>query len=118
MSINHLDFVWQPYKLFSGTLKVVDVAVNGLKVSVSDAKEPQEKSTFDLNAELLLPVQVVVENFLLTDIQFQQGSTVQKLEKLQLALTTEGDQLKIKALSVNAEPVVATLKGQMTLGKS
>ena len=50
IAINHLALTWQPYKLFSGTLKIVDVAVNGLNVSVSDAKEPQEKSTFDLNA--------------------------------------------------------------------
>ena len=117
IAINNLALTWQPYKLFSGTLKIVDVAVNGLNVGVSDAKEPQEKSTFDLNAELLLPVQIVIENFLLTDMQFQQGDFAQTLKKLQLALVTEGDQLKIKALSVNAEPVVATLKGQMTLGK-
>ena len=98
IAIKNLAFAWQPYELFSGTLKIVDVVLNGLNVSVTETKEPQEKSSFDLNAELLLPVQIVIENFLLTDMQFHKGDFVQKLEKLQLALATEGDQLKIKAL--------------------
>ena len=117
IAINNFAFAWQPYALFSGTLKIADVVINGLNVSVTETKEPPEKSGFDLNAELLLPVQIVIENFLLTDMQFHKGDSVQKLEKLQLALATEGNQLKIKALDVNAQPIAATVKGQMTLGK-
>ena len=117
IAINNFAFAWQPYGLFSGTLKVTNVVINGLNVSVTETKEPQEKSGFDLNAERQLPVQIVIENFLLTDMQFHKGDSVQKLEKLQLALATEGDQLKIKALDVNAQPIAATAKGQMTLGK-
>jgi translocation and assembly module TamB len=70
-----------------------------------------------MNAELVLPVQIVIENFLLTDIQFHKGGSVQNLEKLQLALATKGDQLKIKTLAVNAKPITATVQGQMRLGK-
>ena len=86
-------------------------------MSVIETKEPQEKSSFDLNAELLLPVRIVIENFLLTDMQFHKGDFVQNLEKLHLALATEGDQLKISKLTVNAKPIAATAQGQMTLGK-
>ena len=115
--IKHFAFTWQPARLFSGTLKIIDVAVNGLTMTVTDAKVPQEQSSFDLNAELLLPVQIVIENFLLTDLQFYHGDLAQKLKKLQLALATEGDQLKIISLAVNAHPLAATAQGQMTLGK-
>ncbi len=115
--INHFAFTWQPARLFSGTLKIIDVTVNSLTMTVTDAKVPQEQSSFDLNAELLLPVQIVIENFLLTDMQFYHNDLVQKLEKLQLALTTEGDQLKIISLAVNAQPLAVTAQGQMTLGK-
>ena len=115
--IDNFAFSWQPYGLLSGTLKIADVVINGLNVSVIDTKEPQEKSNFDLTAELKLPVQIVIENFLLTDMQFQKGDFVQKLEKLQIALATEGDQLKINTLNVNAQPIVATVQGMMTLGK-
>jgi len=117
IAIKNLAFAWQPYGLLSGTLRIADVVVNGLNVSVIETKEPQEESSFDLNAELLLPVQIVIENFLLTDMQFHKGDFVQNLEKLQLALATEGDQLKISKLAVNAKPIAATVQGQMTLGK-
>ncbi len=117
IAIKHFAFAWQPKELLSGTLKIVDVVLDGLNVSVTETKEPQEKSGFDLNAELLLPVQIVIENFLLTDMQFHKGDFVQNLEKLQLVLATEGDQLKITSLAINAKPVAATAQGQMTLGK-
>jgi len=117
IAIKNLALIWRPYELFSGTLNIVDVAFNGVNVSVIETKEPQEESSFDLNAELLLPVRIVIENFLLTDMQFHKADFVQKLEKLQLALATEGDQLKIKALEVDAKPIAATAQGQMTLGK-
>lgn len=117
VAIDNFVFAWQPGQLFSGTLKIIDVVVTDVNVSVTGTKEPQEKSTFDLNAKWLLPVQIVVDNFLLTDMQFHQDDAVQKLEKLQLALATEGDQLKITSLVVNAQAIAATVKGQMTLGK-
>ena len=86
IAIDNLAFAWQPYGLLSGTLKIADVVIKGLNVRVIDTKEPQEKSSFDLTAELLLPVRIVVENFLLTDMQFHKGDFVQNLEKLHLAL--------------------------------
>ena len=117
IAIDNLAFAWRPYGLLSGTLKISDVAINGLNVRVIDTEEPQEKSPFDLTAELKLPVQIVIDNFLLTDMQFQKGDRVQKLEKLHIALATEGDQLKIKTLTFDAQPITATAKGQVTLGK-
>jgi len=104
INVDNLAFAWQPYGLISGTLKIADVVINGLNVSVIDTKEPQEKSNFDLTAELKLPVQIVIENFLLTNMQFQKGDFVQTLEKLQIALATEGDQLKIKTLKAPSSP--------------
>ena len=117
VAIKYIAFAWKPYELFSGTLKIVDVVLDSLNVSVIETKKPPEESGFNLNAELRLPVRIVIENFLLTDMEFHKGDFVQKLEKLQLALATEGDQLKIKALTVNAKPIAATAQGQMRLGK-
>lgn len=117
IAINNLAFAWQPYQLFRGTLKIVDVALNGLNVSVTETKEPQEQSGFDLNAELLVPVRIVVENFLLTDMRFHKADFVQNLEKLQLALATEGDQLRISKLAVDAKPIAVKAQGRIILGK-
>ncbi len=117
IDIDDLAFAWQPYGLLSGAVKIADVVINGLNMRVIDTKKPQEKSNFDLTAELKLPVQIVIENFLLTDMRFQKGDFVQTLQKLQIALATEGDQLKIKTLNLDAGPISATVQGQMTLGK-
>ena len=117
IAIDKLIFAWQPYQLISGTLKIVDVEINGLNVFVKETKKSREKSGFDLNAQLLLPVKIVIENFLLTDMQFHKGDSAQNLQKLQLRLATVSDQLKIISLAVNAKPIAATAQGQMTLGK-
>jgi len=117
IAINNLSFAWRPYELFSGTLKISDVVINGLNVSVTETNKPREESRFDLNAERLLPVRIFIENVLLTDMQFHKGDFVQNLEKLHLALATEDDQLKISKLAINAKPIAATAQGQITLGK-
>ncbi len=117
IDVKSLALTWRPLKLFSGRLKIVEVAVNGVKVDVKEAKEPEQESSIDLKAELVLPVRIDIENFMLTEMQFRKGDFVQEIEKLQLALATEGDQLKINDLTVDAGPIAAKAQGQVTLGK-
>ena len=117
IAIDKLALAWQPYQLLLGTLKIADVVVDGLRLSLLDVKQPQAESSFDLNAEWFLPVKVVIDKILLTDIQYQQADFVQKIKAVQLSLTTEQDQIKIMSLAVNAQPIVIKLKGDMTLGK-
>jgi len=117
VAVKKLVFVWQPSKLFSGTLKIVDMTMEGVNISLTETTPPPEKSGFDLNAELRLPVQIVIENLLLTDLTFQQGEQVQQLEKLHLSAFTEHGRLNIVSLDVNAKPGTATAKGHMGLGK-
>jgi translocation and assembly module TamB len=119
IDLKQFRFVWQPSKLWTGTLKIVDVTLDGVNVSLSDAKQPEEKqpSTFDFNAPLALPIDVIVENFLLTNVQFQQGATLQTVEKLQLIAKTEHGQLLIQTLAIDAKPLAASLHGQVALGK-
>jgi len=116
VAVKKLAFAWQPSKLFSGTLKIVDVTLEQVNVSLTETP-PSEESGFDLNAELRLPVQIVIENLLLTNLTFQQGEQIQQLEKLHLSAFTEHGRLNIVSLTVNAKPGVATAKGQMGLGK-
>ena len=46
IAINNLAFAWRPYELFSGTLKIVDVALNGLNVSVTESKRAARRERF------------------------------------------------------------------------
>lgn len=116
ITVKNLVFAWQPSKLFSGVLKIVDITLNDVKVSPTGAVPP-EKSTFDPNAELRLPVQIVIENLLLTDLTFPQGDQLQHLEKLHLAAFTEHGRVNIVSLDIHAKPASATAKGQIGLGK-
>ncbi|TAK64757.1 MAG: hypothetical protein EPO18_02340 [Methylobacter sp.] len=116
VAVKNVVFAWHPSQLFSGTLKIIDITLNGLSISLAETP-PKEKSTFDFNAELRLPVQIVIENLLLTDLKFQQGDQIQQLEKLHLSAFTEHDRLNLVSLEINAKPVAATAKGQMGLGK-
>jgi translocation and assembly module TamB len=119
VDLKQFRFVWQPQKLWTGTVKIVDITLDGVNVSLSDTKQPEEKqpSTFDFNAPLALPIDVIVENLLLTNVQFQQGATLQIVEKLQLIAKTEHGQLLIQTLAIDAKPLAASLHGQVALGK-
>jgi len=116
VAVKDLVFAWQPSRLFSGTLRIIDININGVNVSVTGTAPP-EKSSFDPDAELRLPVQVVLENLLLTDLTFQQGEQPQQLEKLHLSAFTEHGRLNLVSLDINAKPGTATAKGHMGLGK-
>ena len=117
VAINKLVFAWRPAKLFSGTLKIIELTLNGANLSVTEAPAQEETSPFDMNAEFGLPVQIELDNLLLTDLRFQQGDQVQALQKLQLSALTEHGRLTIVSLAVNAEALAATAQGQIGLGK-
>jgi len=116
IAIDKLVFAWHPSKLFSGTLKIGDITVNGVNVSVAKPATPPEKSSFDLNVGVALPVQIALENLLVTNLTFQQGDQIHHLEQLHLSAFTEHGRLHIVSLSVDAEPIAATATGHIGLG--
>ncbi len=117
VTAKQLIFVWQPSKLFSGTLKIVDLALDQLSVIVADSAPSEAPGGFDFNAEFGLPLQVAIENLLLTNASFQQGEQRQQLDKLQLSAFTEQGLLHIVSLSVNAKPLTALFTGRVGLGR-
>jgi len=116
IAFKNLVFAWQASELFSGNLTIADLAVNGLNVNLSPSKD-QSKSGFDVNTELWLPLNLVIENFLLTDAQFGSGDQAHKLTKLQFSAATDQHQLKINSLVVNTPELNTALQGQVGLGK-
>ncbi len=116
VAVNKLVLTWQPSQLFSGVFKIVDVTANDINISLTETA-PAEPSTFDLNADFPLPVQIAIENLLLTNLTVQQNGQQQHLEQLHLSAFTEQGRLNIVSLSINAEPAELTAQGQMGLGK-
>jgi translocation and assembly module TamB len=86
-------------------------------VTIRKAEKPKDEAPFDFRAELRLPVEVAVENLLLTDARLQSDEQAYELARLRLAAATEQGTLSVSLLDINAKPVVATAQGQVTLGK-
>lgn len=111
VTLNKLVFAWQPAKLFSGTLKIVDMSLADVNVSMTGAASPpQEKSSFDL-AAFRLPLAIIIENLWVTNFVFQQGEQSQRLEKLHITVLTDaarrlvirGDWHKLNGAQIGSE---------------
>ncbi len=117
VDVKNLAFAWRPRELLSGTVKIIDLTLNGVTVNIRKPETPKDEAPFDFRAELRLPVEIAVENLLLTDARLKSGEQVYELARLRLTAATEQGRLSVSLLEVNAKPVVATVQGQVTLGK-
>jgi translocation and assembly module TamB len=116
--VQQIVLAWQPRQLLNATLKINELSANEAKISLTPSNEAKpESNPFDFDAQLMLPLDVVLEKLLLTNIQYQQGEQTQTLQKLQLGAKTEHNQLIIETLDINAAPLAANLHGQVHLGK-
>ncbi|MGR8980531.1 MAG: translocation/assembly module TamB domain-containing protein, partial [Gammaproteobacteria bacterium] len=116
IALQRLLFVWEPSRLFSGKLKIDDIHLDKLDVQLPETAEPEKADGFDINAKMKLPLDIVIENLLLTDAVIRQDGRRQQLDKLLLSAFTENGRLTLAALDVNAPPLTATAKGRMELG--
>ncbi|MFU8788125.1 MAG: translocation/assembly module TamB domain-containing protein [Methylobacter sp.] len=117
VTVKQLAFAWQASKLFSGTLKITDLSIDQLHVIIADTPPSEEPSGFDVHADFGLPLDVAIDNLLLTDLSFEQGELRQQLKRLHFSAFTEQGQVHIASLSVDAQPIAATVSGQVLLGK-
>jgi translocation and assembly module TamB len=113
ISFDKLAIRWQPEALLWGRLHLLELTIDGLQVSLSDTAKPQKADKFALN----LPLQMTIENASLNRVSYQSGDLVQNLEKLQFAIDTDGDQLKILALTINDAIINARAEGHITLNQ-
>lgn len=117
VAVKQIDLTWQPYRLLSGTLSVVDLTVNGLDISTIKTKEDEKKPSI-IETGVELPVQLDIRNLLVTDLKFIRDSKqLQALDKVQLSIKTEANQLKLLSLLIQSDQVNATAKGVVTLEK-
>ncbi|MGR9037077.1 MAG: translocation/assembly module TamB domain-containing protein, partial [Gammaproteobacteria bacterium] len=71
IALQRLLFVWEPSRLFSGKLKIDDIHLDKLDVQLPETAEPEKADGFDINAKMKLPLDIVIENLLLTDAAFR-----------------------------------------------
>ncbi|MEQ1739510.1 MAG: hypothetical protein ABL884_06345, partial [Methyloglobulus sp.] len=117
VTIKNIDLSWQPSQLFSGTVKVIDLTINGLNINITKTKD-EEKQPTDFDTGIKLPIQVDIGNLLVTDVQFTSDGQLQTLDKLQLSVKTEDNQFKLLSLVIDSDTVNATAKGTVSLAKA
>ncbi len=117
VTVKQLDVTWQPSQLFSNTLKIVDLSVNGLDMNFIKTEQPINKDGNGFDENFKLPIKLDIDNLLLHNARFKYGDMVYELDTLQLAVASEADQLKLLSLTVNSKLIVATAKGEVTLVK-
>jgi len=117
VDIERLAFAWRPRELLSGRLRILELALNGVAVEIRQSETPKDEAPFDFRSELRLPVEVAVENLSLADVRLQSDDQVYELARLRLAAVTGQGRLNVSLLEVDAKPVAATVRGQVTLGK-
>lgn len=117
VAVKNIAFSWQPSELSFGTLKIVDLTINGLDIGITKTKD-EKKWPSDLEAGIKLPVQLDIGNVLLTNVQFESDThQLQALDKLQLSAKTEGNQLKIPLLAITSDTINGTAQGSVLLEK-
>lgn len=106
----------QPLKLLSGTFKVNEIAINGLEIELIDTK-PKEEKPFSLDTDIKLPLQIDLDNLLITNSKIIRKDENHKIDKLQLIVKTEKNQININTLSINSDILNAKATGTVGLTK-
>ena len=116
IDIAHFNLSWQPGQLLTGRLKLVDLSLDGVDITIKQSS-PSEPSTFDFNADLFLPLQLILENFSITHLHYQDGDTHYNLQQLKLSALTEQHQLNITTFIIESDGLNANAEAQVALGK-
>ena len=114
VAIKHVVFAWRAGELLFGTLKIVDLSIDGLAVNTRTAGD-RKKSNLDLDAGLSMPVQLVVERLLLTDMRLGIDDQVYGIKKLYVSAASDNNRLNIHTLTINSREITASIQGQVGL---
>ncbi len=112
--VKHLFIRWQLADLSARLLHIQTLKLNGVTVLLLKS---DEKSDFDPQAKIELPLQFALDNFLLTDLQIEQEENGYQIDKIQFSAATAGKQLHLHSLAVQGQGLTATAKGKTTLGE-
>lgn len=117
VNIDELVLGWQPAQLLSGLLKINTLNLKKVVLHSHTTEDPATATShFDVNAPLVLPLAIALDNVLVTDLSIEQDGQMQVLQKVHLSAFTEHDQVKLTNLTVHAQPLHATVTGQIGLG--
>ena len=116
IDLGRFSLSWQPGQLLTGRLKIIDISLDRATIVIKQTSA-SEPNTFDLNADIFLPLQLILENVSITDLHYSDGDTHYTVQQLKLSARTEKNQLKITTLIIESEGLNAYAQAEVTLGK-
>ncbi len=115
LTINQLVLHWQPKALLSGSVHLLELQANGVTVNISTNKTASATPPFNAQAPLSLPVQLLLDKVLLTDVSVTIDKQRYVFSTLQLSADTTPQQLNIQSLALTHAAGHAQLHGTIGL---
>lgn len=112
--IGELLLVWHPSALLRGRIMIADLRLDDVDITLG---KPEKKSDtrFQWDQGYRLPVQLTLDNLLVTRVLLHQNGQTRALDKLLLSAATAGDEVRIRRLSARTPDIQADLKGSVGL---
>lgn len=98
LAIHRLTFKWDPWSLLSGTLKLSQLRLVGVKGKVQRASS-QSHSAFKFPAQVKLPLKVSMEHFSVDNLTISSGGHNYRLNQLSLRFQANSNQIAIRRLT-------------------
>lgn len=116
--LKQLELDWQPGRLLSGQLHVRRLLVQGLDFHPGESAPEPETAKEDSELNIALPLQLLLEDIQLRDINIHQGDKTQNIDHLQLRASSQGEHLVLESLELAAAPLKQlSLKASLGLAK-
>lgn len=114
--IEQLSLDWQPTALFSSTLMINSLIIEGVDIHTVAGEATTEESEFSL-PEIQLPLQIKIASFKLTDVDLinEKGEETRLIKTLSSSAALNYDELIIKQIAVERDDLAASLNGKVAL---
>lgn len=114
-AIDRIILDWNAKQLLRGTLDIEDFSAQGVRILLTETQKEEAAAPFQLPDQIALPIQVVIRNLQVTDVELHQGGQLYRLDRLQLSAATEDNVLTLTSLKLDAKPTAVSGQGTITL---
>ncbi|MGR9088523.1 MAG: translocation/assembly module TamB domain-containing protein [Gammaproteobacteria bacterium] len=117
IAVERLIVSWNAKRLILGTLDITELTLHQARIELSESRQSDDDAPFELPEKISLPLRLVLEKFLLSDLEILVDDRSFRFDRIQLSARTEGEQLILSSLALDAKPLAATAHGRVALGQ-
>lgn len=117
LAAESIVLAWQPKALLGRQLHITQLLLDGIRIQLPEAGEPQSSSNFDFG-QISLPVAVHLDELTITRLALINPQQTQQINRIELSAALDGNQLQITRLDGDAFNAKTTIQGQLTLSQN